>query len=106
VREQTYLILLSLADGPLHGYAIISAVSEISAAQTILGPGTLYGALDRLAEEGLVVASGEEMVDGRRRRYYRLTDSGTRVVATETERLSALTSAARRKLRHAPGFAT
>jgi PadR family transcriptional regulator PadR len=101
VREPTYLILLALSDGPLHGYAIVAEVSEISAGRTRLGPGTLYTALDRLAHDGLVSVSGEEVVDGRHRRYYELTDSGTTALADETRRLSALARAARGRLRHA-----
>jgi PadR family transcriptional regulator, regulatory protein PadR len=106
VREPTYLILLALSDGPLHGYAIVAEVSEISAGRTRLGPGTLYTALDRLAHDGLVSVSGEEVVDGRHRRYYELTDSGTTALSDETQRLSALARAARGRLRHATAAAT
>jgi PadR family transcriptional regulator len=106
MREPTYLILLALSGGPLHGYAIIGEVAEISAGRTRLGPGTLYTALDRLAETGLVSVSGEEIVDGRHRRYYRLTDAGAESLAGETERLSALARAARSRLRRSPGLAT
>lgn len=106
MREPTYLILLALSGGPLHGYAIIGEVDDISVGRTRLGPGTLYTALDRLAESGMVSVSGEEIVDGRHRRYYQLTDSGTESLATETQRLSDLTRAARRRLRRSPGLAT
>jgi DNA-binding PadR family transcriptional regulator len=106
MREPTYLILLALSGGPLHGYAIIGEVEDISAGQTRLGPGTLYTALDRLADSGMVSVSGEEIVEGRHRRYYKLTDSGAEALATETQRLSDLTRAARSRLRRSPGLAT
>jgi DNA-binding PadR family transcriptional regulator len=98
LREQTYLILLALADGPLHGYGVIQAVRDLSAGEVKLGPGTLYGALDRLSVDGLVAVTGEEVVEGRHRRYYALTDDGHRCVAEETARLSALVETARRRL--------
>jgi DNA-binding PadR family transcriptional regulator len=76
MREQTYLVLLALTDGPLHGYGVISCVRQISDGRVRLGAGTLYGALDRLAGEGLVSVVKEEVVDGRNRRYYDLTGAG------------------------------
>ena len=95
MTEQAYLVLLSLAEQPRHGYGIVGAVLELSDGATKLGAGTLYGLLDRLAGEGLVQASGEEVVDGRLRRYYRLTDAGQGVLVAETARLRALTHRAR-----------
>jgi PadR family transcriptional regulator, regulatory protein PadR len=96
MREQTYLVLLALADGPLHGYAVLTAVSELSAGSVTIGPGTLYGALDRLVAEELIEVSGTEVVNGRHRRYYRLTSKGGEAVSVETARLSALAVKARR----------
>lgn len=96
MREQTYLVLLALADGPRHGYAVLSAVDELSAGRVTIGPGTLYGALDRLVAEELVEVSGAEVVNGRHRRYYRLTSKGAQAVSSETSRLSALAASARR----------
>jgi DNA-binding PadR family transcriptional regulator len=87
LREPTFLILTALARGPLHGYGLIAEVAELSGGAVALRPGTLYGALDRLADEGLVVPDGQEIVDGRARRYYRLTDAGAAALHTETERL-------------------
>jgi len=106
MREPTYLILLALSAGPLHGYAIIGEVAQISDGRTRLGPGTLYTALDRLSESGLVSVAGEEVVDGRHRRYYQLTGDGAEAVAAETVRLTDLTRAARSRLRRNPGLAT
>ena len=91
VTEQAYLVLLSLAEQPRHGYGIVGAVLELSSGETKLGPGTLYGLLDRMGEAGLVEAGGEEVVDGRLRRYYRLTDDGSAAAVGETARLRALT---------------
>jgi DNA-binding PadR family transcriptional regulator len=98
MREQTYLVLLALTDGPLHGYGVIKAVRELSDERVRLGAGTLYGALDRLAGEGLVRESGEEVVDGRHRRYYALTGEGARAIVEETDRLTELARTARRRI--------
>ena len=91
MTEQGYLVLLSLAEQPRHGYGIVGAVLELSDGAIKLGAGTLYGVLDRMSIAGLVQASGEEVVDGRLRRYYRLTDDGSAAVVAETARLRALT---------------
>lgn len=95
ITEQAYLVLLSLAEQPRHGYGIVGAVLELSDGATKLGAGTLYGLLDRMSGAGLVEASGEEVVDGRLRRYYRLTEAGSAAVVQETARLRDLTSRAR-----------
>jgi DNA-binding PadR family transcriptional regulator len=91
MTERAYLVLLSLVEQPRHGYGIVGAVLELSNGATKLGPGTLYGLLDRLVDAGLVEAGGDEVVDGRLRRYYRLTDDGSAAVVGETARLRALT---------------
>ena len=90
MTEQAYLVLLSLAEHPRHGYGIVQAVSALSDGAVRLGAGTLYGLLDRLASAGFIEASGEEVVDGRLRRYYRLTESGSAAATTETARVAAL----------------
>ena len=102
-------ILIALADGETHGYAIMQEVARRSGGSVRLGPGTLYGAIGRLLEDGLIEESEERPdpeMDDTRRRYYRLTNSGGRVLAAETERLAGLVRAARstkviRKLRPA-----
>ncbi|CAM3949613.1 helix-turn-helix transcriptional regulator [Nocardiopsis rhodophaea] len=104
LREQSYLVLLALAEGEqLHGYGIITAVRRLSDDRVKLGAGTLYGALDRLATEGLVEVSGQEVVRGRNRRYYRLTEDGRRVLSAETDRLAKLTDVARQLLGRGTG---
>ena len=91
-------ILLTLADGEAHGYAIMQEVARRSGGSVHLGPGTLYGAIGRLLEDGLIDESAERPdpeMDDTRRRYYRLTNFGGRVLAAETERLAELVRAAR-----------
>ncbi|GIF77572.1 PadR family transcriptional regulator [Asanoa siamensis] len=98
LREPSYLILTSLAAGPRHGYAVIEDVREISAGRVVIGVGTLYTAIDRLRADGLIEVDREEVVDSRLRRYYRLSDDGTRRLAAETERLTRHAAAARARL--------
>jgi DNA-binding PadR family transcriptional regulator len=110
LQEPTFLILAALAAEPAHGYGITQAVATLSGGRVNLRPGTLYGALDRLAEQGLVVADREEIVDGRLRRYYRLSDDGATVLEAEAQRLTGNAKAAmaglrRRGRRAAPGTA-
>ncbi|MEY9907765.1 PadR family transcriptional regulator PadR [Catenulispora sp. MAP12-49] len=97
--EQTFQILTALVDGPLHGYGIIQEVARLSDGRTELRVGTLYGALDRLSGEGLLVLDREETVSGRLRRYYRLTDAGAQVLAGEAERLARQAAVALERLR-------
>jgi len=105
LQEPTFLILTALAGGPLHGYGVIQEVTRLSDGRVVLRPGTLYGALDRLAEQGHVVAEREEVVDGRLRRYYRLTDEGAAVLGAEARRLADNAAEARRRLRSRPAAA-
>jgi DNA-binding PadR family transcriptional regulator len=98
LREPTFLILAALAPQPLHGYAIIGEVDELSGGRMTLRPGTLYGALDRLADERLLEPDREEVVDGRLRRYYRLTDDGAALLEQEAARLQRNADAARGRL--------
>ena len=102
-------ILVALADGDRHGYAIMQEVGRRSGGVVRLGPGTLYGAISRLLEDGIIEESEERPdpeMDDTRRRYYRLTKFGGRVLAAETDRLTDLVKVARstkvvRKLRPA-----
>jgi DNA-binding PadR family transcriptional regulator len=105
VQEPTFLILTALAAQPLHGYGVIRSVTEISGGEVKLRPGTLYGALDRLAEQGLVEVDREEAVDGRLRRYYRLSESGTAALQDQVTRLRRHATAAEARLRRRPGLA-
>lgn len=90
MTEQAYLVLVALADGPRHGYAVVKSVGDLSDGGVRLGPGTLYGLLDRLCEAGLVAPDRDEVVNGRLRRYYRTTDAGSGAALAETERLAGI----------------
>jgi DNA-binding PadR family transcriptional regulator len=95
-------ILLALADEERHGYGIMQDVAWQTNDKLQLGPGTLYGCLKRMLAAGLVEESDERpdpAMDDERRRYYRMTALGRRVVRAEAERLaSAVTAAKSRKL--------
>jgi PadR family transcriptional regulator PadR len=87
IREPTFLILASLASGEQHGYGIMREVNTTSGGRVVMRAGTLYAALDRLVAEGLITASGSEVVNGRNRRYYGLTDEGVGILETEVQRM-------------------
>jgi DNA-binding PadR family transcriptional regulator len=109
MKTRDYLILLALADADLHGLGIARAVQELSEGETRLWPVQLYGTLDALEEGGFI----EELHDARHRpadesekkRFYRLTRTGHRVLAAETDRLGALVKIARSRLKPRPGGA-
>ncbi len=86
-------ILLALAEGERHGYAIMKAVEADSGGRVQMGPGTLYGSLSRMLKAGLVAESSEredpDLADTRRR-YYRLTSEGSKALEAELERLNRL----------------
>ena len=102
LQEPTFLILTALAGEPLHGYGMIQEVNRLSSGRVVLRPGTLYGALDRLSDQGLVAADREEIVDGRLRRYYRITEDGAGLLHTEAQRLADNAAEARRRLSARP----
>ncbi len=95
MREPTYFILLSLLGGRLHGYGIAKRAEELSDGRVKLAAGTLYGALDRLTEQDLITIDGEELVEGRKRRYYAISDTGRGEVIREVARLEASVAAAK-----------
>ena len=99
MREPTFWILTALAAEPRHGYGVIREAGALSGGRVVLQAGTLYAALDRLAAEGLVEVDREELVDGRNRRYYRLTIRGAAALSAETERLRTSLKAATSKLK-------
>ena len=98
MREPTFLILTCLAGGARHGYGIIREVGDLSDGRYALLPGTLYTALDRLTAQGLIEPDREEVVDGRPRRYYRLTRSGADALRFEAARLRELAANAEARL--------
>lgn len=103
LREPTFLILAAVAPAPRHGYGIIQAVEDLSDGRVRLRAGTLYTALDRLVGEGSLAVDREDVVDGRLRRYYRITDAGLAVLRTGVERLEANAAAARGQLARLDG---
>jgi DNA-binding PadR family transcriptional regulator len=93
LKSNWFHILLSLVEGEQHGYSIMQDVLERSGGKVRLWPATLYGSLKRLIENGLIVESGERPApefDDARRRYYRLTPLGQRVLDQESRRLKDL----------------
>jgi PadR family transcriptional regulator, regulatory protein PadR len=89
LRPASYFVLASLLDGPLHGYAIAARAEDLSGGEVRLTAGTLYGALERMSGQGLVEIDREETVEGRLRRYYRITGAGRETVLAEADRLAA-----------------
>jgi PadR family transcriptional regulator, regulatory protein PadR len=98
MRRPTYFILASLLDGPLHGYGIIKRTLELTDGDLALTAGTLYGALGRLVDEGLIAAGRSERVAGRERRYYEITDLGRETVRQESAQLSAAAHVVQQRL--------
>src|SRR5580704_8159086 len=86
-------ILLSLGDGERHGYALKREIVQRTGGKLKLGPGVLYGAINKMLEQGLIEESDERPdphLDDERRRYYRITALGQRVVEAEAMRLRDL----------------
>ncbi|GAA3347867.1 hypothetical protein GCM10020358_64260 [Amorphoplanes nipponensis] len=98
MREPTFWILTCLATEARHGYGVIQEAARLSDGRVRLQAGTLYAALDRLVAEGLVEPDREEVVDGRTRRYYRLSDDGALALKAEAGRLRASAEAATAQL--------
>jgi DNA-binding MarR family transcriptional regulator len=91
-----FSILLALAGSEKHGYAIMKEAALPEGGGVIMGPGTLYGSLDRMMRTGLVEETG--VTDNERRRYYRITTFGTEVLRAESARLARVMGAVRRKV--------
>ena len=93
-------IMLVLAGGENHGYAIMREVAEHTQGKMRLGPGSLYGTIKRMLEDGWIEESDQRPdpeLDDERRRYYRLTGVGRKLVKAEAERLEQLVKVARGK---------
>jgi PadR family transcriptional regulator PadR len=86
--------------GPLHGYAIISAVEELSAKELGIEEGSLYPALHRMEESGVVSAEWITRDNGKRARVYRITAQGRKELAKEEERWSSVVGAVQRVLKY------
>lgn len=85
MSETAYYILLVLTE-PRHGYGIMQYVEEITDGRLRIGPGTLYGTLSRMQQDGLIESAGEQ----ERRKLYAVTDAGRRLLGTEIQRLREL----------------
>jgi DNA-binding PadR family transcriptional regulator len=85
LTETTYYILLALAE-PLHGYAVIKKVQEMSEGAVNIGAGTLYNAISKLQQEGLIIQVREDD----RRKFYRLTQKGKLVLERQIARLKMM----------------
>ena len=91
-------VLLALADGDKHGYAVLKEVAEQTSGEVQLSTGTLYGIIKRLLNDGLIVELRDRPAaanDDERRRYYRLTPKGREIAATEAQRLVKVVELAR-----------
>lgn len=104
MREPTFWVLTALASERRHGYALINETRALSHGRVNLKATTLYAALDRLERQGLVAADGDERVDGRLRRYFRLTDLGADTLQQEIARMELSARQARERLRLRPGL--
>jgi DNA-binding PadR family transcriptional regulator len=106
LREPTLFILLSLSRESKHGYAILQEVKSLSNGRVNLSTGTLYGAIGRLLNQGLIQRSAEDKVDviknethiSRGRKSYRLTQYGQRVLEGELARMRGLLSTAQQQM--------
>ena len=100
-KESAYLLLTALAERENHGYALAQRVHELSDGHVKVGPGTLYGTLDRLQGACLIELVREEVVDGRNRRIYAITSTGREVLADRAAQLARRAVAMKRALRPA-----
>ena len=99
LSPQVFHILLSLSDEERHGYGIILDVERETEGAVRLGPGTLYGALKRMVEAGWVEETArrpDPELDDERRRYYRLTPAGRRILGADAARLANAVARARK----------
>lgn len=98
LKPVVFQVLLSLAEGDLHGYAIVRDIAERTAAKIDLEPGNLYRVLKGMLDEGVIEESGRRLAadrDDERRRYYRLTPFGRKVAMAEAARLERVLADAR-----------
>lgn len=94
-------VLVAMADGPRHGYAIAREVEELTDGRIVMGPGTLYGSLQRMVASGLIAEAenpGEDALHASRRRYYGMTSTGSAALRAESERLLRAVHVARERL--------
>jgi DNA-binding PadR family transcriptional regulator len=92
-----FFILLALADGEKHGYAIMQDVKILSDGQVTMGPGTLYSTIQRLLDLALIVETTNSKKEEGRRRYYQLTGAGKLLLEAEIGRMDSLLRLVRQK---------
>ncbi|MBG6108967.1 PadR family transcriptional regulator [Frigoribacterium sp. CG_9.8] len=95
MTETTFWILTALAAGKRHGYALLGDVERLSGGTVKLRVTTLYASLDRLDRDGRIRSAGDEIVDGRARRYYEILDSGRNELVAEADRLASRAAVAK-----------
>ncbi len=97
LREPTFLILLSLTPGPRHGYAILKEVESLSEGRVKMSTGTLYGAIERLLDQGWIQRVDDPLPNdtNRVRKAYELTELGHKALSAEIARLGKLVSVAK-----------
>lgn len=96
LHSAVFHILIALADGDRHGYAIMQDVAERTGGKLRLSPGTLYGSIKKMLEQGWIEeVRAKSSGDDERRRYYRLTKLGRRIAEAEASRLADLLKQAR-----------
>lgn len=101
----TFHILLSLLDGERHGYALKREIADRTDGKFVLGAGVLYGSISKMLAQGLIEESDDRPdphLDDQRRRYYRITSLGRRVVQAEAARMRELVQLASSKLGSQP----
>jgi DNA-binding PadR family transcriptional regulator len=100
VNPRDYLILFTLTDGPRHGYGLLKDIARLTGEEVTFDPANLYRSLKRMIKDGMVAevdTPPDIDGDGERRRYYAITEEGTRLVRSEAARLDRLTAAARER---------
>lgn len=98
INEHRFLILTALANGPRHGYGLVAEIEALTDGAQRPRAGSLYHALEKLESAGLVEQDHDQIVDGRLRRYYRLTEIGEVALRDEAAKRQKVTSEALRRL--------
>jgi DNA-binding PadR family transcriptional regulator len=108
MNELSFLVLTVLADEPQHGYGLLRGIAGLTDGKVTPQVATLYRTVDRLAADGHIVEHATEVVDGRFRRSYRLTEAGLTELAAEADRRAATARIATKRVKQrsrAIGFA-
>jgi DNA-binding PadR family transcriptional regulator len=91
-----FFVLMALAEGPRHGYAIMKRSAELSEGKVRMGPGSLYTTIQRLSDAALIEEVDSAVGEDSRRRLYRLTAAGRSLLEFEVDRLESVVKTARR----------